>query len=76
MALWMEAGSEPKTEKELADLDAISALKESTAFELKVFIFILLYCTLITLIHLCSVHAIVCRTTCITLVCYFVPIAA
>ncbi|KAL3328395.1 hypothetical protein AABB24_035838 [Solanum stoloniferum] len=35
MALWMEAGSEPKTEKELADLDAISALKESTAFELK-----------------------------------------
>lgn len=35
MALWMEAGSEPKTEKELADLDAISALKESAAFELK-----------------------------------------
>ncbi|XP_049344591.1 uncharacterized protein LOC125808954 [Solanum verrucosum] len=35
MALWMEAGSEPKTEKELADLVAISALKESTAFELK-----------------------------------------
>ncbi|MCE0480500.1 hypothetical protein HAX54_037392 [Datura stramonium] len=35
MALWMEAGSEPKTEKELADLDAISALKESTALELK-----------------------------------------
>ncbi|XP_055813083.1 uncharacterized protein LOC129882697 [Solanum dulcamara] len=35
MALWMEAGSEPKTEKELADLDAISALKESTSFELK-----------------------------------------
>ncbi|XP_070012480.1 uncharacterized protein LOC107777449 [Nicotiana tabacum] len=35
MALWMEAGSEPKTEKELADLDAISALKQSTAVELK-----------------------------------------
>ncbi|CAN4091544.1 unnamed protein product [Withania somnifera] len=35
MALWMETGSEPKTEEELADLDAISALKESAAFELK-----------------------------------------
>ncbi|KAM3216728.1 tetratricopeptide repeat protein 4 isoform X2 [Capsicum annuum] len=35
MALWMEAGSEPKTDKELADFEAISALKQSTAFELK-----------------------------------------
>lgn len=36
MALWMEAGSEPKTESEIADLDAIDALKESAALELKV----------------------------------------
>ncbi|XVE78014.1 hypothetical protein DITRI_Ditri13aG0110100 [Diplodiscus trichospermus] len=35
MALWMEAGSEPKTESEIADLEAISALKESAALELK-----------------------------------------
>ncbi|MBA0802677.1 hypothetical protein Gohar_012954 [Gossypium harknessii] len=35
MALWMETGSEPKTETEIADLEAISALKESTALELK-----------------------------------------
>ncbi|GMI66406.1 tetratricopeptide repeat 2 [Hibiscus trionum] len=35
MALLMEAGSEPKTETEIADLQAIAALKESTAFELK-----------------------------------------
>ncbi|GLT41481.1 hypothetical protein SLA2020_155410 [Shorea laevis] len=35
MALWMEEGSEPKTESELADLEAISALKESAALELK-----------------------------------------
>lgn len=31
----MEAGSEPKTESEIADLQAISALKHSTALELK-----------------------------------------
>lgn len=35
MALWMDAGSEPKTESEKADLDAIAALKESAAIELK-----------------------------------------
>ncbi|XP_010522526.1 PREDICTED: tetratricopeptide repeat protein 4 homolog [Tarenaya hassleriana] len=35
MALWMEAGSEPTTESEKADLDAISALKESAALEFK-----------------------------------------
>ncbi|KAJ6687178.1 TETRATRICOPEPTIDE REPEAT PROTEIN 4 [Salix purpurea] len=35
MALWMEAGSEPKTESEIADIQAISALKHSTALELK-----------------------------------------
>ncbi|KAJ6389927.1 hypothetical protein OIU77_024201 [Salix suchowensis] len=35
MALWMEAGSEPKTESEIADLQAIAALKHSTALELK-----------------------------------------
>ncbi|XP_019165711.1 PREDICTED: tetratricopeptide repeat protein 4 homolog isoform X2 [Ipomoea nil] len=35
MALWMEAGSEPKTDTETADLDAIAALKESAAVELK-----------------------------------------
>ncbi|KAJ7977154.1 tetratricopeptide repeat protein 4-like [Quillaja saponaria] len=35
MALWMETGSEPSTEKERADLDAIAALKESAAIELK-----------------------------------------
>lgn len=37
MALWMDAGSEPKTESEIADLEAIAALKESAAIELKVF---------------------------------------
>uniref|UniRef100_A0A803PGF7 Cns1/TTC4 wheel domain-containing protein n=1 Tax=Cannabis sativa TaxID=3483 RepID=A0A803PGF7_CANSA len=35
MALWMEPGSEPLTETEKADLDAIAALKESSAIELK-----------------------------------------
>ncbi|OMO52188.1 Tetratricopeptide TPR-1 [Corchorus olitorius] len=35
MALWMDAGSEPKTESEIADLQAISAIKESAALELK-----------------------------------------
>ncbi|PON37130.1 N-terminal acetyltransferase A, auxiliary subunit [Parasponia andersonii] len=35
MALWMETGSEPVTETEKADLDAIAALKESAAMELK-----------------------------------------
>ncbi|XP_057847553.2 uncharacterized protein LOC131057398 [Cryptomeria japonica] len=35
MALWMEAGSTPTTEKEQADLDAINALRESSALELK-----------------------------------------
>ncbi|XP_030527931.1 tetratricopeptide repeat protein 4 homolog [Rhodamnia argentea] len=35
MALWMEKGSQPQTESEIADLDAIAALKESAALELK-----------------------------------------
>ncbi|XP_058771003.1 uncharacterized protein LOC131644502 [Vicia villosa] len=35
MALWMEKGSEPLTETEKADLEAIAAIKESSAFELK-----------------------------------------
>ncbi|XP_034689750.1 tetratricopeptide repeat protein 4 homolog [Vitis riparia] len=35
MALWMETGSEPNTQSEIADLDAITALKESAALELK-----------------------------------------
>ncbi|KAK9082908.1 hypothetical protein Scep_029379 [Stephania cephalantha] len=35
MALWMEAGSEPKTEGEKADLAAIAAIKESAALDLK-----------------------------------------
>ncbi|GAV84181.1 TPR_11 domain-containing protein [Cephalotus follicularis] len=35
MALWMESGSEPKTESEIADLQAITALKHSAAVELK-----------------------------------------
>ncbi|CAN6903211.1 unnamed protein product [Brassica oleracea] len=35
MALWMEAGSEPMTENEKADLIAITALKESAAIEFK-----------------------------------------
>ncbi|KAL7172670.1 hypothetical protein ACSBR2_032198 [Camellia fascicularis] len=35
MALWMDKGSEPLTESEVADLQAIAALKESTAIELK-----------------------------------------
>lgn len=36
MALWMPAGAVPETEEEKADLDAISALRESAAVELKV----------------------------------------
>lgn len=36
MALWMDSGSEPKTNEEIFDLDAIAALKQSTAIELKV----------------------------------------
>ncbi|KAJ0966546.1 hypothetical protein J5N97_023463 [Dioscorea zingiberensis] len=35
MALWMEQGSVPATESEQADLDAIAAIKESAAVELK-----------------------------------------
>ncbi|MED6172211.1 hypothetical protein PIB30_047935 [Stylosanthes scabra] len=35
MALWMEKGSEPLTEAEKADLEAIAAIKESAAIELK-----------------------------------------
>ncbi|KAB1208650.1 hypothetical protein CJ030_MR5G017078 [Morella rubra] len=35
MALWMETGMEPTTESEKADLEAIAALKQSAAFELK-----------------------------------------
>ncbi|KAB2620396.1 tetratricopeptide repeat protein 4-like protein [Pyrus ussuriensis x Pyrus communis] len=35
MALLMEKGSQPQTESEKADLDAIAALKESAAIELK-----------------------------------------
>lgn len=35
MALWMEPGSEPMTENELADIDAIQAIKESAAVEFK-----------------------------------------
>ena len=36
MALWMETGSEPTTQSEKDDLEAIEALKHSTALELKV----------------------------------------
>ncbi|PWA82531.1 Tetratricopeptide-like helical [Artemisia annua] len=35
MALLMEKGSEPQTESEIVDLEAIQALKEATAIELK-----------------------------------------
>ncbi|XP_065622083.1 uncharacterized protein LOC136064360 [Quercus suber] len=35
MALWMETGSEPTTQSEKDDLEAIEALKHSTALELK-----------------------------------------
>ncbi|XP_043703489.1 tetratricopeptide repeat protein 4 homolog isoform X2 [Telopea speciosissima] len=35
MALWMESGSKPITDSESADIDAITALKESAALELK-----------------------------------------
>ncbi|XP_065874500.1 uncharacterized protein [Euphorbia lathyris] len=35
MALLMEPGSEPKTESEIADLEAITSIKESAALELK-----------------------------------------
>ena len=37
MALWMEEGSCPATDQELADLDAIAALKEASAIEYKVY---------------------------------------
>lgn len=36
MALLMEPGSEPVTNDEIIDLEAIAALKESAAIELKV----------------------------------------
>ena len=36
MVLWMETGSEPTTQSEKDDLEAIEALKQSTALELKV----------------------------------------
>ncbi|KAM7270435.1 hypothetical protein ACFE04_029649 [Oxalis oulophora] len=35
MALWMDSGSHPQTQSEIDDLEAIQALKESTAIELK-----------------------------------------
>ncbi|CAN6476679.1 unnamed protein product [Victoria cruziana] len=35
MALWMDDHAEPKTENEQVDIDAIAALKESAAIELK-----------------------------------------
>ncbi|KAK7345717.1 hypothetical protein VNO77_16327 [Canavalia gladiata] len=35
MALWMEKGSEPLTESEKADLEAIAAIKDSAALEFK-----------------------------------------
>lgn len=44
MALWMEKGSEPLTESEKADLEAIAALKESAAFEFKVYILMFWEC--------------------------------
>lgn len=44
MALLMDAGSEPLTESEKADLDAIAAIKESTAIELKVVFLFLSLC--------------------------------
>lgn len=47
MALWMEAGAEPKTESEIVDLEAINAIKESAAIELKVFPFSLRMCLFI-----------------------------
>jgi hypothetical protein len=36
MALWLQPEEEPETAKERADLDAIIALRESAAIELKV----------------------------------------
>ena len=36
MVLWMETGLEPTTQSEKDDLEAIEALKQSTALELKV----------------------------------------
>ncbi|KAI4338986.1 hypothetical protein MLD38_023979 [Melastoma candidum] len=35
MALWMGKGQQPQTESEVADLEAIAAIKESAAIELK-----------------------------------------
>lgn len=43
MALLMEAGADPMTEKEKVDMDAIAALKESSALEFKVLLPLLLY---------------------------------
>lgn len=44
MALMMETSSEPKTNDEIVDLEAISALKESAAIELKVTLMIMASC--------------------------------
>ena len=44
MALWMETGSEPTTQSEKDDLEAIEALKQSTALELKVSLSLLCVC--------------------------------
>ncbi len=43
MALWLQPGEEPETAEERADLDAIIALRESAAIELKVCSFDLIH---------------------------------
>jgi hypothetical protein len=43
MALWLQPGEEPETAEERADLDAILALRESAAIELKVYSFDLIH---------------------------------
>ncbi len=43
MALWLQPGEEPETAEERADLDAIIALRESAAIELKVYTFDLIH---------------------------------
>lgn len=59
MALWLEPGSEPETQREADDLAAINAIKVSAAVELKVlsflfyiFLLFLIFLHIHTLIHI------------------------
>lgn len=59
MALWLDSGAEPQTEKEKLDLEAIVALKESAAFELKVFSLLLFHFLLLLISIILQFHNII-----------------